>query len=267
MARLESAESLATRWLATLSDTEVELYEHVASVAHYLIAECYSRRAIIPGVTTTDDLVWHYWQRCHDLGLPDGVSFKPSFYLIRSEAMKKTWGEEDRVIRAGDFVRCDVCIRYLRLCTDHQQWACILRPGEDDASPGMKHLMAKANRLQDVFMAEFRQGLRGNELLTNILTRARNKGIPNPKVYSHSLGLFAHEPGPLIGLPWEQESCGGRGDVPLWHKHSFAMELSVGGPVPEWGSQQVRLALEEDVVFTLEGCRTLDGRQTEFYLV
>ncbi len=45
------------------------------------------------------------------------------------------------------------------------------------------------------------------------------------------------------------------------------MELSVEGPVPEWGGQEVRMALEEDVVFTEEGCRLLDGRQTGFYLV
>jgi hypothetical protein len=29
----------------------------------------------------------------------------------------------------------------------------------------------------------------------------------------------------------------------------------------------VRMALEEDVVFTKTGCRLLDGRQTEFYLI
>ena len=28
-----------------------------------------------------------------------------------------------------------------------------------------------------------------------------------------------------------------------------------------------RLPLEEDVVFTKDGCRLIDGRQTEFYLV
>ena len=75
--RLTSAESLATRWLATLTPDEIVLFEHVVGVAHRLIAECYSRQAIVPGVTTTNDLVWHYWQRCADLGLEP--SFKPFF--------------------------------------------------------------------------------------------------------------------------------------------------------------------------------------------
>ena len=132
--------------------------------------------------------------------------------------------------------------------------------------------MAQAGRLQDVFMAEFRQGLSGNDLLSRILNRARGEGIPQPKVYSHSLGLFLHEPGPLIGLPWEQVRCQGRGDVALEHNYSFTMELSVTDLVPEWGNQEVRFALEEDVVFTScgcgrEGCRTIGLRQREFYLV
>jgi hypothetical protein len=116
-------------------------------------------------------------------------------------------------------------------------------------------------------MAEFQQGLTGNELLYNILTRAREEGLPNPKVYSHSLGLFLHQPGPLIGLPWEQERCPGRGDTQLEVNNSFTMELSVSAPLPEWDGQEVRMALEEDVVFTEAGCRVLDGRQTEFYLI
>jgi len=263
--RLESAEPLATRWLATLTDDEVELYGHVAHVAHQLIAECYSRRVIVPGVTTIEDLQWHYWQRCSDLGLRP--SFKPSFFLVRSGRMIERYGGEDRTIRAGDFVRCDVGFHYLRLTTDMQEWVYVLQPGEVDAPQGMKDLMAEANHLQDVFMAEFKLGLTGNRLLDTILSRARREGIPNPRVYSHSLGLLLHEPGPLIGLPWEQERCEGRGDVKLQYNNGFTMELSVEGPVPEWNGQHVRMALEEDVIFTRDGCWPIDGRQTGFYLV
>jgi Xaa-Pro aminopeptidase len=263
--RLESAEALATRWLATLTDDGIELYEHVVNVAHAILAECYSRKAIVPGLTTTEDLEWYYWQRCADLGLE--VAFKPFFVLVRSHEAKERYGADDRVIRQGDFVRSDVGIRYLRLNSDHQEWAYVLRPGETDAPEGMRKLMAEGNRLQDIFMAEFRQGLTGNELLNNILTRARNEGLPKPRVYSHSLGLFLHEPGPLIGLPWEQECCPGRGDVQLQYNNTFTMELSVTGPVPEWGGQEVGMGMEEDVVFTEDGCRPIDGRQTEFYLL
>ena len=263
--RLVSAEPLATRWLATLTDRQVQLYEHVGHVAHHLLAQCYSREAIVPGLTTTRDLEWFYWQRCADLGLRP--SFKPFFNLVRSERTKREYGLEDDVIRPGDLIHSDVGIRYLGLTSDHQQCAYVLRRGERDAPEGLAHLMREANCLQDVFMGEFKHGLSGDELLSNILTRARAEGIPNPKVYSHSLGLLLHEPGPLIGLPWEQERCPGRGDVRLGYNNCFTMELSVRGPVPEWDGDEAVMALEEDVAFTQEGCLPIDGRQTSLYLI
>jgi Xaa-Pro aminopeptidase len=262
--RLESAEPLVTRWLATLTDREIALYEQIVNLGHALIAECYSRKAIIPGVTTTDDLVWHYWQLGADLGLPQ--SFLPAFYLVRSDEVKKKYGAADKIIRPGDLIHCDVGVKYLRLNTDHQEWVYILRPGEQDAPEGLRRLMAQGNRLQDIYMSEFKRGLSGNEILHNILERAKKDNVPNPKVYSHSLGYFLHEPGPLIGLPWEQNNCEGRGEVRLEQNYTFTMELSVEGPVAEWGGQMVRMSLEQDVVYTRDGCRTMDGRQTKFYL-
>ena len=262
--RLESAEPCVTRWLSTLTNTEVELYEHVVEVAHSIIAECYSSSSITPGITTIRDLVWRYWQICADNGLQ--AAFNPFFVINRENHAKERYGDDD-TIQHGDFIRCDVGIQYLGLITDHQEWAYIRKPGETDAPDWAKKLMVKGNRLQDCFMAEFKQGLTGNQLLANILKRARGEGLPNPKIYSHSLGLLLHEPGPLIGLPWEQKWNEGRGDVKLEYNYSFTMELSVEDTVPEWDAPSFRLAIEQDVVYTRDGCRAIDGRQTRFYLI
>jgi len=263
--RLVSAEPLATRWLATLSEAEINLYEHVVELAHAIIAECYSTSVIVPGVTTADDLEWHYWQRSADLGLE--LAFHPFFSVRRNAERTEQYGATDRVIRPGDLIHCDVGIRYLRLNSDHQEWAYIVRPGETAAPAGMQALMAEGNRLQDIFMAEFQCGLTGNQLLANILGRARREGIPGPRIYSHSLGLFLHEPGPLIGLPWEQESNPGRGDVVLGYNNAFTMELSVTAPLPEWDGQELRLSMEQDVIYTRAGCRVIGARQPAFHLV
>jgi Xaa-Pro aminopeptidase len=262
--RLQSAEPMVVQWASTLSDDEIELYEHVADVAKRLIAESYSRTAIVPGVTTLDDLVWHYWQRCSDLGLP--VSFRPFFYRYRSDADEARFGPDDPVLRPGDFVRCDVGIRYLRLCSDHQQWVYLLRPGETDAPTFAREILSEVHRLQNIFLGEFRAGLTGNELLANILSKARHENIPCPKVYSHSLGQFLHQPGPLIGLPWEQERCEGRGDVRLRDNTAFTMELSVEKDVPGWGNEPFRMSFEEDVVFSAGKCRLIHKRQEQFHL-
>ncbi len=263
--RLVSAEPTATAWLANLTDAEVELFEHVVAVNRTLIAECYGPGVLVPGVTTTEDIRWHYWQRAADSGLP--LAIRPAIRRVRPLANTERWGEADPVVRRGDFVYCDVGVKYMRLNTDHKQWVYALRPGESDAPEGPRRLLAEANRLEAIYMAEFRHGRTGNEMLASIVARARAEGVPSPRVYSHSLGYYLHEPGPLIGLPWEQERCVGRGDVALDYNNAFTMEISVEDDMPGWPNDRFRLMMEEDVVFTRDGCRPMGGVQTEFYLV
>jgi Xaa-Pro aminopeptidase len=264
--RLESAEPLVTLWGETLLPEEVDLMERAVAVSHEIIAEMYSSAVATPGKTTTQDLKYFYWQQVADLGLD--IAFEPSVSIrARSPEDRERYGESDNVIRPGDLLHCDVGLKYLHYNTDHQVLAYVLRLGETDAPATFRNHMAAANRLQEVFVGEMRTGLTGNELLANMLATARAEGIPNPRIYSHSLGYFLHEPGPLIGLPWEQDSNPGRGDVKLVPMSAFTVELSVTMPVPEWGGQDFRLPLEQDVVFLGDRAVFLDGRQTEFYLI
>jgi len=264
--RFVSAEPLATLWSETLLPEEAEIQERAAAISHAIIAEMFSNRTITVGQTTADDLRYFYWQRAADLGLK--VSFSP-FVSVRARSPEtlSAFGKDDKAIRPGDILHCDVGVKYMRWNSDHQELAYVLKPGETEAPEGLRKLMAEANRLQDVYCGEFQTGLTGNELLTRILSKARAAGIPNPRIYSHSLGLFLHEPGPLIGLPWEQVNNPGRGDVKLVPWSVFTAELSVTGRVPEWGNFEFRLPLEQDILFT--GAKTvfLDGRQTTFHLV
>jgi hypothetical protein len=263
--RLAAGEDLCRRYLETLTAEEMNLFPYVVSVSHAIIREIYSHKVIVPGLTTLEDLRWAYWQRCADLGLE--VSFTPSFVLIRRDSLSREHPPDDGVIRPGDLVGCDVGIRYLRLISDSKQVAYVLREGETTAPEGLKRLMAEANRLQDILCAEMVHARTGNEILKAALTRAKEEGLTNPRIFSHSCGLLLHEPGPLIGHPLEQEHWAGRGDVELNYDTSFTAELSVDGIVPEWDDQTVRLATEEQVLFTRDGTRFLDGRQTAIHLV
>jgi hypothetical protein len=264
-ARLQSAEPLVTLWAETLLDGEVEYMERAAALSRSIIADMFSPKVVTVGHTTAEDLRWYYWQRVHDLGLR--VSFSP-FVSIRGRSPRdvEKWGKDDKVIRPGDLLHCDVGLKYMRYNSDHQEMAYVLRPGETGAPETFKKLMAEANRLQDVYCGEFKAGLTGNELLGRILKKARELGIPGPRVYSHSLGYFLHEPGPLIGLPWEQVNNAGRGDVKLVPMSAFVVELSVTGPVPEWGAD-FRVPLEQDIVFDGERTHFLAGRQTGFHII
>ncbi len=264
--RIASAEPLAALWGETLLEEEIEIQEHAAAVSRAIIAEMFSNRTITVGQTTADDLRYFYWQRVADLGLK--VSFSP-FVSIRGRSPKdvEKYGKDDKAIRPGDVLHCDVGIKYMRWNSDHQEVAYVLRPAETEAPDSLRKLMTEANRLQDIYCGEFKAGSTGNEMLGRMLTRARASGIPNPRIYSHSLGLFLHEPGPLIGLPWEQVNNPGRGDVKLVPWSVFTAEMSVTGPVAEWGGADFRLPLEQDVVFTSENTVFLDGRQTAFHLI
>jgi hypothetical protein len=265
--RLVSAEKACIRWLETLSERELDLYEEVCGVAHGLIASCFSKRAIAPGVTTSDDLRWRFWQTASDLGVQ--ISFQPYFTRIRSQKSERHWGKGDKAIRYGDMLHCDVGIECLRLMTDHQELAYVLRPDETEPPQGLRDGLAWGNRLQDVFAEVWSKslGLTGNEIVRRALKAANKAGIPNPKIYSHSLGHCLHEPGPLIGLPWEQVNTGARGEVVLNYDTCYTMELCVTCPVPEWGGQEVLFGLEQDVSFTPGGIHFVAGRQTEFHLV
>ncbi len=264
--RFRSAEPLAVLWLETLLDEELELFERAASITHALIAETFSARAITPGVTTLDDLLYYYNQRVADLGLK---LFAWPWFRIRGRDPKavERWGATDTVIRPGDLLQIDAGIEYLRYFTDLGEWAYILRPGETDSPAGVRAVLAEGNRLQDVFLGEFKEGRSGNEILEAALSAARAKGIPGPRIYSHSIGLFLHEPGPLIGLPWEQADTGVRGRVKLVPNSTFTAELSVAAPVPEWDGRELRIALEQILAYTARGARFLDGRQTRLHLV
>ena len=264
--RLVSAEAACTRWLETLSQQELQFYPHLVHLTHQIIARCFSAETIVPGVTTTDDLQWTFWQHSQAMGLEQ--SFVPFINNVRSEADQKRFPLEDHVIRPGDLLHCDVGNRGLRLCSDLQEWAYVRRPGESGAPAGLKALFTQVNRLQSIFMGEFQAGLTGDELLGRILGRARAEGIPGPRIYSHSLGYYLHEPGPLVGLPWEQEHNPGRGEVRLAPNSTFTMELCIEDAVPEWGGQRVRFSCEQDVAFTAEyGCQVMDRAQTTFYLI
>ena len=265
VARFASAEPVATQWGATLTEDEIEIYSHVVDVAHAIISEVYSREVVVPGATTVDDLVWYHSQRVVELGMQ--LTFPPYYRRYRSDADTARYGADDPFIRPGDFIRCDVGLEYLRLIADQQQWAYVLRPGETDAPKPMRELMAHTHRLQEIFMSELREGLTGNQMLANILARASAEKIPKPMIYSHSIGIYLHEPGPLIGLPWEQTRCEGRGDVKLRENNAFAMELSTGRVIPEFSKELINLSLEEEVVFTKGRCRPVGGMQRRFYLV
>ncbi len=155
---------------------------------------------------------------------------------------------------------------YLGMATDHQQHAYVRRPGEAAAPAGLAAALAAGNRLQEILCATMAPGRTGNAVLREARARAREEGL-TPSIYSHPLGYHGHAAGPTIGLWDRQDGVPGGGDYELFDDTCYAIELNVLHPVPEWGGQEVKIALEEDAVLTGGAVSWLAGRQTQFHLI
>jgi Xaa-Pro aminopeptidase len=262
--RFRDAEALPLELIATRLPEEEKFYGQLQQLVHQLIARMYSGEVITPGVTRTSDLVWWWRQQVNDLGL--GTWFQPSVEVQRNGATDEQLGD-DPVIQKGDVIHCDVGITAMRLKTDTQHMASVLRDGETDAPAGLRVALERANRLQDILFEETRPGRTGNQILASVRAKLAAEKLDGT-MYSHPIGMHGHGAGPLIGLWDYQEGVPGRGDAKVIPNMWFSSELQVTTPVPEWGGAPVRVAQEEDFIVGADGApRWAYRRQSQYHLV
>lgn len=261
--RLHSAENIAVGWLEKRIPEELDIYPQIVAIAHAIIAEAFSNKVITPGVTTTTDVMWWMEKKIVELGLSPW--FHPWVDFQRKGENAGMFGGSG-IIQRGDLLHCDIGITYLRLNTDTQEMAYVLNRNETDVPDGFKIALTQGNQLQDIFTAEFKAGRTGNGILLSALSKSRSAGL-NGQIYTHPLGFHGHAAGPTIGLWDKQRAIPGQGDYPLYEYTCYAVELNVKTPIPEWNNREVRIGLEQDAVFTPEGVRYLDRRQTTFHII
>lgn len=259
--RVVRDDRLAVRWLETRTPAEMARYHEIAGVAHAILAEGLSDRVVRPGVTTADDLVWWYREKIAAMKLE--TWFHPSVAISRRGVAQPIEGAT--VIEKGDLIWTDFGITYLRLNTDMQENAYVLRDGETAAPKGLRDGLVAANRVQDALTASFRLGDTGNAVLARARAAAMAQGL-NPSIYSHPIGFHGHGAGTAIGF-WDNQGADPRGDYPIFADTAWSIELSATMPVPEWGNQPVPFRLEEDAFFDGSTVRYIDGRQTDLFLI
>lgn len=259
--RVVSGEGLAIRWLETRTPAEMELYPSIVRTAHAMMDEAFSRRVITPGVTTAEQVQWWYRDRLLALGLDPW--FHPSVAIQRQGVRGMLEGDE--VIQPGDLLWTDFGITYLRLNTDTQHLAYVLKPGETAAPVGLRAGLANSNRVQDSLTRAFKVGRSGNEALAIARADAIAAGL-DPSIYTHPIGHHGHGAGPSIGF-WDNQNADPRGSGPIRANTAWSIELTSYAAVPEWGGQQVDFRTEEDAFFDGETVRYIDGRQTEITLI
>ena len=186
--KVVSAQKLATAWIETRTDKEMEIYKQIVTITKQIINEAFSLDVIQIGKTTTSDLEWWMRQKVTDLGL--NTWFHPSVDIQRKSEVNgdhlRSFSNRpsENVIQKGDLLHCDFGITYLRLNSDCQQMAYILDDNEKDIPIFLKEAFDEANLLQDILTSNFIEGYSGNQILLNSLSEAKKKRTKTFNIYT-----------------------------------------------------------------------------------
>ena len=269
--RVVSAENLAVSWIETRTPREMALYATLSRITHNIIAEAFSDAVIMPGKTTTTEVEWWFRQKVTEMGL--NTWFHPSVDIQRSANALKghlysfSDRPEQQVIMPGDLLHCDFGITYLRMNTDCQQLAYVLRPGEREAPDYLVKALTDGNRVQDLLTENMVPGRTGNDILAQALQAGRAEGL-KPAIYTHPLGTYGHSAGTTIGMWDAQQGVSGADGTSYGLNPStlYAIELNTTVHIPEWNTD-IRVMLEEPGYLGPEGFYYPDPRQTSLHLI
>ena len=264
--KLVSSEPIAVSWIEQRSPSEMNIYSQLVEITHNIIKEAFSTKVITPGITSTDDVVWWFRQKVSSLGL--STWFHPTVDVQRkdnSDLYSFDSKSKYDIIYPGDLVHCDFGISYLRLNTDCQQLAYVLKPNENDAPIELKEAFEKGNRVQDLLTDSFEKGRSGNYILKKALNLGFKEGL-RPQIYTHPLGLFGHSAGTTIGMWDSQQGVKGSGEYLLNFNTAYAIELNTKVYIKSW-KKDVRIMLEEAGYFDERGFRYINGRQNKLILI
>ena len=263
--KIVSAETLSNLWIETRTEYEMKLYENIIEITHNIISEAFSNSVIKPGLTTTTDVEWWMRQKVTELGLD--TWFHPTVDIQRNDEMQKDHlnsfsdRPNDKTIIYGDLLHCDFGITYLRLNSDCQQIAYVMKQSDSIIPEFLSKAFKKGNELQDILTKNFTYLDTGNEILINSLNEAKVEGL-RPSIYTHPLGSYGHSSGPTIGMWDSQQGVIGAGDYPLNYNTVYAIELNITTFITEW-NRDIKIMLEEAGFFGKNGFRYVNNRQTK----
>lgn len=233
--------------------TEKALYPHVLEAAFSVIEDTFSKKNILPGTTTCEDLEWHMKQMVTDMGLT--YWFSPTIDLQRKGQGPRYYG----VIEQGDLLHCDFGIKYMNICTDTQRNAYVAYDDETQVPQRIKKGFAINHRFQDIVSENFKKGCSGNDVFIASIAQAKKEGI-TPCLYSHPCNVYGHGPGTIIGLYSQQEPIPVRGDILLDYDTVFALELNIQ-------DGDMTFYSEETVLFDESGVQFLYPGRDDIYLI
>ncbi len=279
--------TLGVRWLETAGPAQISVYRYVQGVANDIIAEGFSNRAIVPDVTTVEDLNWWFRQKMLDLDIEK--ENHPTVGIQRKPANIEKYADEDSpeffrtgrsdngmnpTIRRGDIISLDSDIMLLGLVTDSHQHAYVLEHGETDVPEPLKEALRKINRMQDRFAEQFQYGRTGIDIEEAADQIALEEGVIRSGLGFHPPPMYLRR-FTVNGLmfsrgTWVAGLTSGRGykrhkvvsnEHTLQYNTLYAFEPHTRVAVPGWGENGVEIGIGQIAVFTEEGLKYLDRAQ------
>ncbi|KAF2772379.1 hypothetical protein EJ03DRAFT_266908 [Teratosphaeria nubilosa] len=274
--RFTSNPLIAVEYISTTPASQLTWYKRLQETTWSLIAEAFSTSVITPAQTTTTDVEWWLREKVQALNystwFPPAVSIVTAHQPLGPESPGvtcKNGVSTPDIIREGDMLHVDFGVTALGLNTDTQHLAYVLRPGETahEIPRGLREGLEKANRLQDIVREHMIPNRTGNAILAASLRQMRAEGIEG-RIYCHAIGDWGHSAGAVVGMVNLQRGVPVLGDLPVWERGYYSVELFVEHFVPERG-ETLRFEVEEDVVWGGEGVgwEWVFGRQEEFWVV
>jgi hypothetical protein len=289
-ARTVDSWHLGILWLTTIGPEQRSVYRYVQGVQNDIIAEAFSNRAILPDVTTIEDLNWWIRDRYRTAGLD--FDNHPSVVVLRRPAKIAQYQEsakyfrngvagtgDDVIIRRGDIVGLDSDILLLGLETDSQQFAYVLQEGEKDVPESLTHALRAMNEMLDAYRSAYVAGRTAREIIEAadrippadpIITRAKFGFHPPPMFISRFSrnGLRFSDATYVSGIgPGYKQHPLLSPSLKLHPNTLYAHEPSFTFAVPEWGKDGLSFAVEQLVVFTESGCDYLDRANLEWHVI
>ncbi|MEQ8330126.1 MAG: M24 family metallopeptidase [Longimicrobiales bacterium] len=261
--RLVSAQKLVSDFRSTRTAIEIATFAEAGEMSREIADRAFSNEVITPGVTTLEDVAW--WMRDQQLARGLDTSFDmPSVYITGPGGIAAT--STDRIIQRGDLLMIDWGVGFLDFYTDMKRVAYVLREGETEPPPGIRHAFEQALRVRDVMKRSIKVAPTAQQAVDATWAAIEaagfnrvgfNQPTDDPDVTDvvigpHSVGNWGHGIGPSLAFfnP-EQLTYEFRPGT------LFSVELFAFTSVPEWGGAKARIPLEDDAVVTERGVEWL----------
>ena len=146
-AKFKDAEGLPLELIASRLPEEEAFFQKMTALVWQMTQTMFSDKVIVPGMTSTSDLVWWWRQRTNDQGL--GTWFQPS---VEHSAEGRQDERDRRGCRHPAWRRAALRRRHHRRAPEHRHAAQRVRAaaGRDRRARRPQEALANANAMQDI---------------------------------------------------------------------------------------------------------------------